>query len=93
MVGQEPVLFALSIADNIKYGKVSQDRCEKCFPLCVLMAPLTHGFADGGIVKPEATLEEVQEAAKLANAHEFISNFDQGYETLVGERGRLERRR
>ncbi|MCG9910832.1 MAG: ATP-binding cassette domain-containing protein [Flavobacteriales bacterium] len=36
---------------------------------------------------PEATDEEVTEAAKRAFAHEFISQFPQGYETLVGERG------
>ncbi|KAG5880049.1 hypothetical protein JTB14_018474 [Gonioctena quinquepunctata] len=37
--------------------------------------------------KPTATDEEVQEAASLANAHEFISNFPRGYDTPVGERG------
>ena len=37
--------------------------------------------------KPSATREEVIEAAKQANAHEFISGFPDGYETLVGEKG------
>lgn len=37
--------------------------------------------------KPSATIEEVQEAAKKAFAHDFISGFPDGYETLVGERG------
>ncbi len=37
--------------------------------------------------KPGATLEEVQEAARLAGAHEFISALPQGYDTYVGERG------
>jgi subfamily B ATP-binding cassette protein MsbA len=37
--------------------------------------------------KPDATDEEVIEAAKAANAHEFILGLTEGYETKVGERG------
>jgi subfamily B ATP-binding cassette protein MsbA len=36
---------------------------------------------------PEATMEEIIEAAKIANAHEFISAMEMGYETNIGERG------
>lgn len=34
-----------------------------------------------------ATDEEVMEAAKIANAHEFISHLENGYQTSIGERG------
>ena len=37
--------------------------------------------------RPGAEEAEVIEAARLANAHEFISTFPEGYQTLVGERG------
>lgn len=37
--------------------------------------------------RPNATMEEVMEAAKAANAHDFIVNFPDGYDTYVGERG------
>ena len=37
--------------------------------------------------KPDATLEEVVEVAKRANAHEFIMKFTDGYDTVIGERG------
>ena len=37
--------------------------------------------------KQDATLEEVIEVAKKANAHEFITELEHGYETNVGERG------
>ncbi|XP_065831606.1 uncharacterized protein [Oscarella lobularis] len=56
MVGQEPVLFGCSIAENISYGKKS-------------------------------TQEEIEDVAKQANAHEFIMSFENGYKTIVGERG------
>ena len=39
------------------------------------------------IGKPDATRAELEEAAKLAEAHDFIMLQPQGYETLVGERG------
>ncbi|XP_022646092.1 ATP-binding cassette sub-family B member 8, mitochondrial-like isoform X2 [Varroa destructor] len=56
-ISQEPVLFASSILENIRYSR------------------------------PSATDEEVMEAAKLANAHDFIMSFEKGYNTQVGERG------
>lgn len=37
--------------------------------------------------RPDVSLEEVIRAAKLANAHEFIKDLPDGYDTLVGERG------
>jgi subfamily B ATP-binding cassette protein MsbA len=37
--------------------------------------------------RPDATREEIVQAATLANAHEFIVRMPQGYETIVGERG------
>ncbi|XP_042225494.1 ATP-dependent translocase ABCB1-like isoform X2 [Homarus americanus] len=57
VVGQEPVLFATSIAENIRYGK------------------------------EDASMMQVQQAAKEANAHDFIMRLPKKYETHVGERG------
>ena len=37
--------------------------------------------------RPDATDEEVIAAAKLANAHEFIESFENGYDTDIGQRG------
>lgn len=56
-VGQEPVLFSTTIAENIRYGK------------------------------PQATDDEVIEAAKNSGAHEFILRLVNGYDTLVGSNG------
>ena len=57
VVSQEPILFATTIRDNIRYGRLA------------------------------ATDAEVEAAALAANAHEFVSEFPQGYDTPVGERG------
>ncbi|MEI8095444.1 MAG: ABC transporter ATP-binding protein [Spirochaetales bacterium] len=44
---------------------------------------------EGNIVfgKPDATEAQAAEAARQAQAHEFISRLDEGYDTIVGERG------
>jgi ATP-binding cassette subfamily B (MDR/TAP) protein 1 len=58
LVGQEPVLFLGTVAENIAYGKES------------------------------ATQAEVEEAARAANAHSFVTkSLPHGYETQVGEGG------
>ena len=57
MVPQEPVLFGISIRDNIAYGRL------------------------------EASEAEIVAAATAANAHVFIADLPEGYDTLVGERG------
>ena len=50
---------------------------------------LFHGsfYENIAYAKPDATLEEVIAAAKAANAHEFIMNTPDGYNTLIGESG------
>ncbi len=50
---------------------------------------LFHGTARENILfgKPDATEEEMIEAAKVANAHDFIQDLSDGYETIIGERG------
>ncbi|HYD36305.1 MAG TPA: ATP-binding cassette domain-containing protein, partial [Allosphingosinicella sp.] len=40
-----------------------------------------------GYGRPDATQAEIEEAARLANAHDFIAALPKGYLTLVGERG------
>ncbi|TGV62344.1 ATP-binding cassette domain-containing protein, partial [Mesorhizobium sp. M00.F.Ca.ET.158.01.1.1] len=37
--------------------------------------------------RPGASQEEIEHAARLASAHDFIANLPKGYGTLVGERG------
>lgn len=56
-INQEPILFATSIMENIRYGR------------------------------PGATDQECIEAARLANADDFIRKFPNAYGTVVGERG------
>jgi subfamily B ATP-binding cassette protein MsbA len=44
-------------------------------------------FNNIALGKPEATLEAVMAAAKIANAHEFIADTEDGYHTNIGDRG------
>ena len=50
---------------------------------------LFHGSVEDNLRfgKPDASEEELEAAARAANAHEFISRLPQGYATVVGERG------
>lgn len=57
VVSQEPILFGVSIADNIRYGR------------------------------EDITNDELIEASIQANAHDFIKELPNGYNTYVGDRG------
>jgi ATP-binding cassette subfamily B protein/subfamily B ATP-binding cassette protein MsbA len=50
---------------------------------------LFHGTARENVLfgRPGASEQEMIEAAKIANAHEFITQLPDGYDTLIGERG------
>ena len=50
---------------------------------------LFHGTVEDNlrVGSPDATLEQIEAAAKAANSHEFISRLPEGYATVVGERG------
>ena len=50
---------------------------------------LFHGTAGENIIfgRPDANQEDMINAARIANAHEFITQLPEGYETLIGERG------
>ena len=52
-------------------------------------AYIFHGTAEDNLRlgKPEASLEELEAAARAANAHKFITALPQGYQTVLGERG------
>ncbi len=56
----------------------------------VLQEPfLFHGTISENIAyaRPDATLDEIIEAARTANANDFVVGFPDGYDTMVGERG------
>ena len=50
---------------------------------------LFHGSVEDNVRfgKPDATADEIEAAARAANAHEFITRLPDGYATVVGERG------
>jgi ATP-binding cassette, subfamily B, bacterial len=43
--------------------------------------------ANIGFARPDATRDEIEEAARLAGAHEFVTEMPEGYDTVLGERG------
>jgi ATP-binding cassette, subfamily B, multidrug efflux pump len=58
-------------------GMVAQDAL-------LFSATIAENIAFG---RPDATLEEIERAARLAQAHEFIIQMDEGYQSKIGERG------
>eukprot|EP00179_Madagascaria_erythrocladioides_P007017 CAMPEP_0198307156 /NCGR_PEP_ID=MMETSP1450-20131203/69_1 /TAXON_ID=753684 ORGANISM="Madagascaria erythrocladiodes, Strain CCMP3234" /NCGR_SAMPLE_ID=MMETSP1450 /ASSEMBLY_ACC=CAM_ASM_001115 /LENGTH=1259 /DNA_ID=CAMNT_0044009719 /DNA_START=76 /DNA_END=3852 /DNA_ORIENTATION=- len=74
-VSQMPTLFATSIKENIAYGAPWQRKVG----------------VDGNstMVPREVSMDEIEAAAKMANAHNFIMKLPEKYETIIGERGAM----
>ncbi|KAG6498264.1 hypothetical protein ZIOFF_046176 [Zingiber officinale] len=77
----DDVWFAYPSRPTHMVLKVSIVSQEPVLFNCSIEENIAYGF-DG-----KATVSEIENAAKMANAHEFISNFPDKYKTLVGERG------
>ena len=73
IVEQNPYLFSGTVAENIAYG----DRA-------ILKAEWTDAEPDAGAREARG---RIRDAATAAEAHEFISDLPEGYDTQVGERG------
>lgn len=97
-MSQEPVLFGCSIFDNISYGVAARggrwvrwmgDSNGKWLKQCLGAARRTYVLNPPHLPHPISppSQAEVERVARLANAHDFISAFPEGYATLVGERG------
>ena len=62
---------------------------RRCFALVPQNPALFHGTVTDNIryARPDASLEEVRQAARVAHAEEFIRSLPQGYDTLLGDAG------
>ncbi len=74
--GKDYKLFDL-VSLRRKIGVVSQE-------IVLFRGTIRENISIG---KPEASMEEIIEAAKVANIHDFILSLPKGYDTLIGEGG------
>ena len=77
------------LIDNQNVSEVQQVSLREAIAYVPQETALFHrSIADNiAYARPDASREEIVRAAKLANAHDFIKDLPDGYDTLVGERG------
>lgn len=75
--------------DSVNIKDISQNALRSQIGVVLQETHLFSGSVRDNIrySKPHATDEEVIEAARMANAHDFIVNLPEGYNTMVGEKG------
>ena len=75
--------------DGINIKKIKKDDLRRSLGIVLqdthlFTGTIAHNIRFG---KPEASMQEVEQAAKLANAHDFIMASEEGYDTNIGDRG------
>lgn len=77
------------LVDGIDVRHLRQSDLRKHIAMVLQETFLFNGTIKENLLfgNPEATDEQVVEAAKAANAHEFIERLEEGYDTQIGERG------
>ena len=77
------------LIDDVNIKDISQNALRSQMGVVLQETHLFSGSIRDNIryAKPFATNEEVVAAARLANAHDFILNLPEGYNTIVGEKG------
>ena len=74
---------------TISVDEMSRQNLRQCFGMVLQDTWLKAGTIRENIAmgRPEATLEEIQAAAKAVHAHGFIRRLPHGYDTVIGEAG------
>jgi len=77
------------LIDGVDIRKIKTDDLRRQIGVVLQEPFLFPGTISDNIAyaKPDASPEEVMQAAKAANAHDFVMRFPDGYDTYVGERG------
>ncbi|KAL3910823.1 MAG: hypothetical protein SGILL_007539 [Bacillariaceae sp.] len=83
LVSQEPKLFSGSIRNNVSVATKSENTILSKHNSHIVVS----FFLQIALGRPEATQEEIEAAARKANAHDFIMSFSDGYETDCGDQG------
>ncbi len=77
--------------DNMDLNEIHAGSFRKLMGIVTQEGILFHDTVANNIAyaNTNASREEIIEAAKIANAHEFISQLPNGYDTVIGERGTM----
>jgi len=77
------------LLDGVDTADLSLDALRRCFSLVPQNPALFHGTVADNIryARPDASQQDVEQAAKVAHAHDFIQSLPKGYGTLLGDAG------